>query len=338
MQWSEPWYGVTTDLDLYLIDSSNNIVASSYYDNIDDEPFEYVDYTNSSSSSRTFRIVINRYTDSGTPRLKYVFLQNGDDCITAVQYGSSSGGDIVGPSITGHSSSVDGFSVAAAPYDDLDNPEYYTSRGPATHYYGPVSGTTPASAITAQVINQPDFAAIDGGCTSFFGTYDSSSACYRFYGTSAAAPHAAAVAALLKQKADELSVTLSRSVAKDLLQSTARTVSGGDEYSVGAGLVDANAAIAALLVLEPVVRVKDSVIVDAYTLIQDAYDDSSGSGDILKALQTTFTEDLEFVSDKAVTLKGGYASGFGSQDGYTTLKGSLFIRGGSAVIENLIIK
>jgi hypothetical protein len=336
LQWNEPWYGVATDLDLFLIDSKNVVVSSSAYDNLNDEPFEYLSYTNSSGSAKTYRIVVNRYTGSGTPRLKYVFLQNGNDCISSVQYNTSAGGDIVGPSLIGHGSSVAGFSVAAVPFDDSNNPEYYTSRGPATHYYGPVVGTTPASAITPQTIQQPDFAATDGGCTTFFGRF--SLGCNRFYGTSAAAPHAAAVAALLKQKANQLSMSFTRAVAKHVLQSSAQAVSGGDLNSVGSGLLDANAAMAKLLSLESVIRVQGSTVVGGYAAIQTAYNNSASSGDIIEAVATTFNEDLVLSSNVSITLKGGYAPEFGSQSGSTTLQGSLLISSGTVIIENVIIK
>jgi len=110
-----------------------------------------------------------------------------------------------------------------------------------------VVNTTPAAPIPTEIIQQPDFTATDGGCTTFFGQY---SDCWRFLGTSAAAPHAAAVTALLKQKANALGKPLSRSTAKFVLQSTARSMSGGNLNSVGAGLLDANAAVAKLISLK----------------------------------------------------------------------------------------
>ena len=33
LQWAEPWYGVGTDIDAYLLDASNKVVAQSEYDN-----------------------------------------------------------------------------------------------------------------------------------------------------------------------------------------------------------------------------------------------------------------------------------------------------------------
>ena len=251
LQWAQPWYGVTTDLDLIMTNStSTSIVAASGYVNPGpsgtQQPFEILVYQNTSGSTQTYHVYISRYTAggyTGTPRTKLMIFSSSG--VTAVTPSTSSGGDIVGPTIMGHSASNYAFSVAAAPYNNDNNPETYSSRGPAAHYFGPVVGTSPASAITPQPIQQPDFAATDGGCTTFF--YSISGGCYRFYGTSAAAPHAAAVTALLKQKANALGKPLSRSTAKFILQSTARSMSGGNLNSVGAGLLDANAAVLKLI-------------------------------------------------------------------------------------------
>jgi hypothetical protein len=246
LQWAQPWYGVTTDLDILVTNISNSPVAGSLDTNTGPSgsqvPFEYAEWTNLTGSTQTYFVHICRYTsggaDMGTPRTKMVMLTAIG--LTAVEYPTSSGGDVVGPTIIGHSASLHSLSVAAAPYNDNNNPETYSSHGPATHYFGPVLGTTPAAPITPQSIQQPDFTATDGGCTTFFGSF--SSGCYRFYGTSAAAPHAAAVAALMKQKANQVGLPLHQSSVKGFLQSTARSMSGGNVNSVGAGLIDALAA------------------------------------------------------------------------------------------------
>ncbi len=238
-QYNEPWYGVTDDFDIYLLNDANSVVKSSdYYNIVTQIPFEYFFHQNMTGLTQRYRLAINRYSGSGTPRLKYIFLSTSG--LTGVQYDLSSGGDIVGPTLAGHSATRFGFSVAAVPYYNSNTPETYTSRGPGAHYYGPVVGASPAAVIIPESF-QPDFAATDGGCTTFFYSYYVSPppACYRFFGTSAAAPHAAAVTALLKQKANLLNVPLTRGWTKFILQSTASSVSGGDVNSVGAGLLNA---------------------------------------------------------------------------------------------------
>jgi hypothetical protein len=64
----------------------------------------------------------------------------------------------------------------------------------------------------------------------------------RFYGTSAAAPHAAAVAALMKEQADEQDVSLDQALVEEILEETAAPMQG-PERRVGAGLIDAFAAV-----------------------------------------------------------------------------------------------
>ncbi|MBI5879216.1 MAG: S8 family serine peptidase [Chloroflexi bacterium] len=247
LQWAEPWYGVTTDLDAYLTNDAGTVLVSSLNNNpgTTQQPFEYMYYGNSSGVPVNLHVSVSRYSGAATPRLKVVLFTNCNCGLSNVSPATSAGGDIVGPTIMGHTSNRDAFSVAAAPYNDDNNPEGYSARGPAAHYFGPVVNTTPAAAIPTETIQQPDFTATDGGCNTFFGGF--SSGCYRFYGTSAAAPHAAAIAALLKQKANALGKPLSRGTAQMILQTSARAMSGGNLNSVGAGLLDANAAVAKLI-------------------------------------------------------------------------------------------
>jgi hypothetical protein len=246
LQWAEPWFGVTNDFDLYVTDSSGSIVAASTDSNPSSgTPFEIVGLSNTSGSPQTYYIFIYKYSGSSAPRMKYTFYETYG--LTDVQVGDFPlwGGDIVGPAIGGHSASSAAFSVAAVPYNDSTTPEWYSSRGPAAHYFAPVSGYTTAAPLgSPEVIQQPDFAATDGGCTTAFFGY--SNGCYRFYGTSEAAPHAAAVTALLKQKANQLGKTLTRALLKSTLQSTATSMSGGNVNSVGAGMLNALAAATAL--------------------------------------------------------------------------------------------
>ena len=107
------------------------------------EPFEAFGYQNTTSSPQTVRIVIAKFAGSANVRTKFVLL--GSAGITAVQYNASTGGDIVGPSIFGHNGAADGMSVAAVPYDNSQQVETFSSRGPVTHYFGPVTSATPAA-------------------------------------------------------------------------------------------------------------------------------------------------------------------------------------------------
>jgi len=242
MQWAEPWYGVTSDIDFYLTDSSFNILAYSANKNSGTSgtqtPYEAFSYKNTTGNPLTVRIIINRYSGTNTPRLKYVFFRARS--ILSTLFNASNSTDAFGPSICGHSGAADALSIAAVPYDDASNPESFTSRGYFTAYYGPVVGATPAAALaTPETHIKPDVAATDGGANTFFG--QQVAGVWRFYGTSAAAPHAAAVAALMQQDARG---ALTQAKAEQYLEQGAAAIPGGGPTITGAGLVNAVAAIA----------------------------------------------------------------------------------------------
>ena len=252
LQWAQPWNGVTTDLDAYLLNGSDEVVAKSEEFNVAEtqQPFEFIPWTNTASVSQTVRLAINRCGpscdnvtggDTESPRLKFALLQNGGG-VTATEYESSRGGDIVGPTIFGHNGGEDVTSVAAIPFNTTESPEPYSSRGPVTHHFGPVNGVTAAEPLVpAEVLSKPDVTASDCNVTTFFAFKAGPN--WRFCGTSAAAPHTAAVAALMLQ---EEPAATPRQI-RQALQEGASPIGASGPCAIGAGLVDAVEAIAALL-------------------------------------------------------------------------------------------
>jgi hypothetical protein len=242
LQWAEPWYGVSSDLDAFLV-SGNQLVAESIEQNNGvtgtQRPVEIVQWINKSGSAKTVQFAINRYSGS-LPRLKFILMQNGGG-VSATEYPSSAGGDVVGPSIFGHAGAASSISVAAVRFNNGAKPENFSSRGPVIHLFGPVEGTSPAAALgSPEEIAKPDVAATDCGATTFFAFL--SAGTWRFCGTSAAAPHAAAVAALLRQAKTSLPAQQYR----EALTATAAPVGAFGHEAVGGGLVDAFAALSSL--------------------------------------------------------------------------------------------
>jgi Subtilase family len=243
LQWAEPWNGVLTDLDAFLLSGAGQVLAEAPTDNVSatgtQRPVEILQWENESNSAKAVQLAINRYSGL-TPRLKFVLLQNGGG-VSAVEYPQSSGGDVVGPTVYGHAGAASAIAVAAVPFNNGAKVESYSSRGPVTHLFGPVEGPAPAPPLASpEVIAKPDLAATDCGATTFFAFL--SSGTWRFCGTSAAAPHAAAVAALVRQAKP----TFSGQQVRDALTETAAPVGSFPPEAVGAGLVDAFAAIDAL--------------------------------------------------------------------------------------------
>jgi hypothetical protein len=243
-QWAESWFGVSTDMDAFLLDEAGNLLEAKGFpvlsadDNVagTEQPVEYFEWDNP-GPAQTVQLVVNRFSGSGA-RLKVGLVQNGGG-VTATEYPESKGGDVVGPTVFGHNGTAGSVSVAAVPFNDATAPEPYSSRGPVTHYFGPLVDASPATAIGPQAIAKPDVAATDCGATTFFSFLQAG--VWRFCGTSAAAPHVAAVAALIKQANPSLPFGQLRAV----LAATARPVGVFGPNAVGAGLVDAYAAVSA---------------------------------------------------------------------------------------------
>ena len=241
IQWSDPFYtasGVKTDLDAYLVLDhtgaavKGDTVARAVTNNIANQtPGEIISFTNSATATNTaFALVINRRTGTADPaRVKYIGY---GASFTPTKYWTRSG------TITGHHASPNSMSVAAAPsYNRLVN-ESYTSKGTPTYLFGPLGNL-----LAAPVVRQkPDFTSIDFVSTTFFGgnaTPDPADGLF-FGGTSAAAPNAAAVAALLWQAQP----TLTQSQLNDRLKATATDLlAPGYDALTGAGLINAYAAI-----------------------------------------------------------------------------------------------
>ena len=247
LQWAQPWGNVTTDYDLFVLNAAGSVVASSDFDQAaSQEPFEFLGYGNQTGAPQTYRIVIAEVGSGPPARLKFVFA--GSAGITGVQYNTSTGGDIVGPTIFGHNGAASVGTTAAIPYDNSNTPETYSSRGPVTLYFKPTPSIDPLPAPS--VLSKPDFAATDNVSNVFF--IEPSGGGFRFPGTSAAAPQAAAIGALLRQHDPGLSPAQIMAT----LSATAQPVAtSGTPADVGGGYLDANAALASVVPLPGAPRV-----------------------------------------------------------------------------------
>jgi hypothetical protein len=268
VQWAEPWNGVETDIDAYLLDASGkpllkgtNLIGSTD-DNVGKEgtqrPVEFFSWKNEGPETEV-QLAINRcfgkLSEGGCnpeassvtkPRVKLILPENGSG-VSATEYHESSGPDIVGPSIYGHAGSESAISLGAISAGVANAPERYSSRGPVTHYFGPVGGGTPAAPLE-QTIPKPNAVATDCGRTTFF--VPTKAAGFRFCGTSASAPHAAAIAALARQA----NPSLTPAQLRDGLAATARPVGAFGPSAVGAGLLDAHSLVENVA-LPPVVSI-----------------------------------------------------------------------------------
>jgi hypothetical protein len=234
LNWAEPWDGVTTDMDLFAFNAGTDTMAASSTGSITNQrPFEAFQLSNPTNAAKDYDLSILKFSGSTDPRVKFV--TTGGD-VSGYEYPVSSGGDLVGQTIYGHAGAAAAVSTGAVPYNDASTVERFSSRGPVSTYFGPVSGTTPAVPIT-QNLAKPDLVATDGGHTTFF----VGASPFQFFSTSAAASAAAGVAALQLSANPSLSAT-----QVEMGQgATAVPVGAFGPQAAGSGLVDAVGAIGA---------------------------------------------------------------------------------------------
>ena len=225
--WSDPLAGSANDYDLYIVNSSGTIVRmSNTTQNGTQDPIENVSIADGE------QVLVVKF--SGANRYLHVNVGRG-----TLLYKSAG-------RTKGHSAAADAFSVAAVkartsypnPFTGgAANPvETFSSDGPRRLFYT-ANGTpiTPGnlSATGGTVRAKPDIAAADAVSTSVpgFGT---------FTGTSAAAPHAAAIAGLIWSS----NPSLTPAQVRTAMTSTALDIEDtGSDRDSGAGIVMAKRAV-----------------------------------------------------------------------------------------------
>jgi uncharacterized repeat protein (TIGR01451 family) len=245
LQWDSPFFSVSgspgtrNDLDIYVLNSSaTQVIGGSAVDNtgggLGGDAVEFFTFANNGSSSLNVNLMIVKFSGANPGRLKYVYFGS----MTVNEYATQSG------TIYGHSNAAGAETVGAAWYEQT--PAFGTSP-PLLEFYSS-SGTTPilfspsGSAINDPRATKPEITAPDGGNTTFFfGNTDPENDGHpNFFGTSAAAPHAGAVAALLLQANPALTPA---NVYTALENSTIDMGTAGFDNDSGFGLIQADAAL-----------------------------------------------------------------------------------------------
>lgn len=187
---------LSTDFNLLVFDLEGNYLPSSslttnnYATNI---PFEY-GVTSPKAGQTQVQYVIARSRIPTAPQpathIRWIIRGNGLSGIGPAEYFR-----VNTPNTKGHAMANGCNGTAAYSVFRPSIPEYFTSPGPATVYFDTMGNRL----ATPEVRLQPGVAAADGANTSFFGGDDVGDldAAPNFYGTSAASPHAAAIAALV---------------------------------------------------------------------------------------------------------------------------------------------
>lgn len=180
--------------------------------------------------------------------------------------------DWVGASVYGHTGGGSATSVAALAWDRPTQVREYSALGPGTLLFAPVSldgSQTPSPRLAQPVTPKtPHVATVDGTRTSFFGkeSTEAGETVFRFTGTSASAPNAAAVAALAIEYSRRVAApgaAVSGDQLTNLLVRTARGPAEGgpinpyatshypDTAVFGTGIIDAMRLFGALTPTTP---------------------------------------------------------------------------------------
>ncbi len=171
LQWDEPFGGASSDYDLLVTDMTGSRLITSSCDvqNGSQDPAESVAVKNSGSNSLQCRLVVRK--KSGQSRHLKIAVNQG----YLRQYSLSDG------SVIGSHSASGALTVGAVRASSPDYIEYFSSRGPVR------MGTS-----AVEYRQKPEICGVDGVSVTGNGGFDTP-----FYGTSAAAPHIAALAALV---------------------------------------------------------------------------------------------------------------------------------------------
>ena len=244
LQWADPWGESANDYDLFLIDADNTVLASST--NTQDgsqDPIEFISGA-CSNAYEGARLVIVKNAGAAD---RYLRLNTGGELAitTAGQtFGHSASRDAIGVAAV----SAQTAGGAGGVFNGMESVETFSSDGPRRIFFE-ADGTpiTPGnfSSTGGEVLPKPDLAAADDVSTSTPGFAT-------FRGTSAAAPHAAGIAALMVEAAGGPAHVTQAALraAMTRTESVVDIEEPGVDIDSGAGIVMAPGAVDAVAVAD----------------------------------------------------------------------------------------
>jgi len=287
LQWNDPFGASGNDYDVYIFDQfgfpagdpagdfpigANGISTQDG----DDDPLEvaFVVNTNNATGDPVadalpFVIVIDRF--SGDPNKELEMNYNGF-------FGLDPTFNVPEGSVWGHSAAAGAISVGAIDHETPSVIEPFSSQGPSRIYFP-----------TFEARNTPTLASYDGVTVTGAGGFPT-----EFFGTSAAAPHAAGVAALLQQADPSLDPS---GVRSELISTATDLGAPGFDFVYGNGRVEGIAVVAKSACDSPILAGGDVLDDDAQTVTNTVTD-----GDGVAQLEFTM---LNNVSVTGVTSSAG---------------------------------
>jgi hypothetical protein len=240
LHWSDPLGGSSNDYDLFRLNGTGTTVlaSSTNTQNGTQDPYEAIGATAGTPAAFGQRIVVVKAA-AAAGRFLHVSTNRGLLSI-ATQ------GETHGHAAT---TAVGSFGVAAVyagntspdPFSNTNVVESFSSDGPRRIFFNQSGAAlTPGnfSSTGGSLLQKPDVAAADGVAVTGVGGFGSP-----FFGTSAAAPHAAAIAALLKSSNPALTAAQVRAA---LVASAIDIEAAGVDRDSGAGIIMAFQALQAI--------------------------------------------------------------------------------------------
>src|SRR5215471_7944442 len=238
LYWADPLGAANNDYDLFVLNNTGTLVvqSSTNLQTGTQDPFEQIGATAAAAN----RIVVFKKTGSADRFFYLTTNANGAGRLNISTEGTTKG----------HSTAAAAFSVGATPavvlgvpqvpFTSADAVEAFSSDGPRRLFFqanGTAFTAGDFSSTGGLVRQKPDITAADGVTVTGVGGFGSP-----FFGTSAAAPHAGAIAALIKQAKPAFTPAQIRTA---LTSSAIDIMAAGVDRDSGAGIVMAYQALQA---------------------------------------------------------------------------------------------
>ncbi len=239
LTWSDPMGASTNDYDLFILNSTGTTVLfqSTTTQNGTQNPQEFVNTCTNLANARI--VVVNRSGAAATRALR-IDTERGRLAVgtNGNTFGHNGGVNTITTAAVNVATAGGGVFVGGAA-----NPvESFSSDGPRRLFYTPAGAAiTPGNVLFGSnggtLLNKVDITAADGVTTTSPGFTT-------FFGTSAAAPHAGAIAALAWSAKPSASSSTTKAA---LLSSVLDNEAAGYDVAGGAGIVMAPASVRAML-------------------------------------------------------------------------------------------
>jgi len=274
LQWDEPFFSISggdgsaADYDIWIclsdalpVNSANcpdGIQGTS--GNLGNDAIETIlPMVSDGTEPLTVYLAISRVEGTANNLLKYVAF---NDAMSIGEHATASS------TLYGHANSQGALTIGAARYDQtpafLQDPallETFSSAG-GTAIYLDSAGVRLLQPLTRQ---RPNVVAPDGGNTTFFGSNFDNDAFPNFSGTSAAAAHAAGVAALMLEVSAGRGLSMPSAVYAALEETAIDMGSTGFDYDSGFGLINADAAATSVSTPKLAIAATDAVKAEGST-------------------------------------------------------------------------